>query len=62
MRLLNFDQRKALSQFFNGVAVAWFAAFFSVPVIEPQISVLTMLQIIANIVGALGLSLYVLKD
>lgn len=59
--LLNLSQKKALSNFFSNVAVAWFVALFITPSIR-DIDPLTVLRFIANMVFALYLSLFLLKE
>lgn len=58
--LLNQDQKKSLSSFFNNVAVAWFVVTFITPAIKPEIGLLTFLVYIVNIIGNIYLSLYLL--
>ncbi len=59
---LNSFQKEALSSFFNNIAVAWFIAAFITPVISSEIKALTTLQFIVNMMGALYISLFLLKE
>lgn len=59
---LNTKQRESLASFFNSIAVGWFLALFSVPFLGSQIPLLTMIQLVVNIVGALYISLYFLRN
>lgn len=59
---LNLEQRKVLSSFLNSLAVAWFVAAFITPSLEPEVSALTYLTYIANMVFALYLSIAFLKE
>ena len=59
--LLNLDQKKSLSTFFNNVAVAWFVITFITPAIKPEIGLLTYLVYIVNILSNIYFSLYLLR-
>lgn len=59
---LNISQRKALSQFFISIAVAWFVGAFITPQIAPEFGPLTLIRYIGNMFGAILLSLYFLKE
>lgn len=58
----NFSQRKALSSFFNNIAVAWFIGAFVTPQIVTSLDPLTLLRYLANMVLALYISLLCLKE
>lgn len=59
---LNFEQRKSLSDFFKSLAVAWFAAAFTVPVVDQQYAPLIIIRFLSNMFIALFVSLYLLKE
>lgn len=54
----NPSQRKALSQFFNNIAVAWFVVAFATPNLATQFHMLTLLGYIINMIGALYIALW----
>ena len=59
--ILNSEQSKSLSSFFNNIAVAWFVAAFVTPNVLAQFYPLNLLLYFANMIGALLLSLLFLK-
>lgn len=59
---LNFEQKKALSSFFIGAAIAWFVVLFASPSVAKEINLLTLIQYLANMFLALFNSMYLLKD
>jgi len=42
---LNSDQEKALSTFFNNIAVAWFIGLFVVPKLSSDLDLLTVMSL-----------------
>lgn len=66
MNRLNMEQRKSLSNFFNGLAVAWAVAVFVGPNVNLSknliVSLLTIGIYIVNMVVALGISLYLIRE
>jgi hypothetical protein len=58
----NIEQRKSLAAFFNSLAVAWFVALFATPSVAKDVSLLTLIQYLVNMLLALFFSLYFLKD
>lgn len=61
MIILNFEQRKALSNFCINIAVAWFVAIFATPSITDEIDWLLLIRYCANIILALVIGIYFLK-
>lgn len=61
-QILNLTQRKALSEFFVNVGVAWFAAAFVTPSVVPNFRLLTLLMHVVNMCGAVYLALYLLRE
>lgn len=59
---LNFEQRKSLSGFFSSLSIAWFIAIFATPSIVKDFNLLTTLMYIVNMIGALYISLWLLKE
>ena len=59
---LNSEQRKSLASFFNSLAVAWFVAVFATPIIAFDITALTIVRYLVNMVSALVVAHYLLKD
>lgn len=57
IKKLNVEQRKALSAFFQSLAVAWFVGAFVVPYVSSEFSLLIFLKYIVNIIVNLTLSL-----
>lgn len=60
--LLNSSQRKALSQFFNNIAVGWFVAAFVTPNLASQFQLLTLIGYLINMIGALYISLWFINE
>lgn len=60
--VFNKNQREGLSSFFNNIAVAWFVGLFVVPRLSGEFDILTVIRFIVNIIGALAISLYFLKE
>lgn len=59
---LNSSQRKALSSFFNNVAVAWFVGAFVTPQITPEFGPLTILRYLGNMIITLYFAMFLLKE
>jgi len=62
LRFLNQEQKKSLSSFFTGISVGWFIALFASPNFLSDIKPLTIVSYLVNIIGAIFLSLFVLKE
>lgn len=60
--LLNLEQKKSLSSFFNSLAVGWFLALFATPNIAESFNPLTLVIYLVNMIGALYISLFLLKE
>ena len=58
---LNLEQRKALSSFFIGIAIAWFVGLFVAPKLSDAFDTLTITRYIVNIISTLYISLYLLR-
>ncbi len=58
----NISQRKALSAFLNNIAAAWFVGLFVAPRLSTEFDTLIILRYLVNIIGALYLSLSLLKN
>lgn len=59
---INSSQKKAISGFFVNIAVAWFVGAFVTPKISPDFDTLTLIRYLANMIGAIVLALFFLKD
>ena len=59
---VNASQKRALSSFFSNVAVAWFVGAFVTPVISSEFTLLTIIRYLVNMIIALYLALYLLKE
>lgn len=59
---LNLEQKKLLSSFFNSIAVAWFIGAFVVPKLSPEFDLLTLAKYIGNMIIALAIAVYLLKE
>lgn len=60
--LLTSGQKQSLSTFFNNIAVAWFVAIFITPTLISNVKLLTIIAYAVNMIVALYLSLFLLKE
>ncbi len=62
IKRLDRSQKEALSNFFNNIAVAWFIAIFVSPSLASGFSWLTFIAYSFNMIGALYISMALLKE
>jgi len=61
-KYLNQKQQESLSSFFSNVAVGWFTAAFIVVSVSKDTTWLILFKFIANMIGSLYISLWLLKE